>query len=88
MTRRGHAPDGAPCWVDLLTSDVGGAATFYGALFGWVALDPAPEYGGYVNFARDGVLVAGCVPRPDDDTMPEVWTPTWPRPTPGPRWPT
>ena len=26
---------GAPCWIDLMTSDTEKAKTFYNALFGW-----------------------------------------------------
>lgn len=59
MTIRTDHPDGAPCWVDLWTSDVDRARTFYGVLFGWEATDPIAEFGGYFNFLRDGELIAG-----------------------------
>jgi predicted enzyme related to lactoylglutathione lyase len=66
MTTRDHAPAGAPCWVDLWTSDVEGSRRFYPDLFGWEALAPSPEFGGYFMFARDGVPVAGGMgPMPD-----------------------
>lgn len=29
------ADPGAPCWFELMTSDTGGAGTFYSELFGW-----------------------------------------------------
>jgi predicted enzyme related to lactoylglutathione lyase len=59
MTTRSKAPLGSPCWVDLWTSDVEGSRTFYSELFGWEALEPSPEFGGYFMFTRDGVPVAG-----------------------------
>lgn len=59
MTKRDHAPNGAPCWADLWTSDVEGSRRFYGQLFGWEANEPSAEFGGYFMFTRDGVPVAG-----------------------------
>ena len=59
MTERSQSPVGAPCWTDLWTSDVDVARSFYADLFGWEALEPSPEFGGYFMFARDGVPVAG-----------------------------
>lgn len=59
MTTRDHAPLGAPCWTDLWTSDVEESRRFYAELFGWEALEPNPQFGGYFMFARDGVPVAG-----------------------------
>jgi predicted enzyme related to lactoylglutathione lyase len=59
MPARNTAPIGSPCWVDLWTSDVRGAGTFYGELLGWEAQEPSPEFGGYFMFHRDGVPVAG-----------------------------
>jgi hypothetical protein len=59
MTIRDHSPAGVPCWADLWTSDVDRSRAFYAELFGWEALPPNPEFGGYFMFARDGVPVAG-----------------------------
>jgi hypothetical protein len=59
MTIRSKSPVGAPCWTDLWTSDVDVARSFYADLFGWEALEPSPEFGGYFMFARHGVPVAG-----------------------------
>jgi uncharacterized protein len=59
MTTRDRAPDGAPCWADLWTSDVEGSRRFYAEVFGWEAQAPSPEFGGYFMFTRDGVPVAG-----------------------------
>jgi len=59
MTTRNKAPLGAPCWVDLWTSDVEGSRKFYSEIFGWEAQEPSPEFGGYFMFARGGIPVAG-----------------------------
>ena len=59
MPLRETAPVGAPCWVDLLTSDPDESRTFYGELFGWTAEEPNPQFGGYWNFLKDGVHIAG-----------------------------
>jgi predicted enzyme related to lactoylglutathione lyase len=52
MPTRDTAPIGAPCWVDLMTSDTERSRTFYCQLFGWTAEDPAEEFGGYFNWVR------------------------------------
>jgi uncharacterized protein len=52
-------PIGAPCWIDLLTSDEARAREFYTGVFGWTAGEGSPEFGGYFMFLRDGVPVAG-----------------------------
>jgi uncharacterized protein len=46
MPERDTAPVGAPCWVDLMTSDTDRSRAFYARLLGWQAEDPAPEFGG------------------------------------------
>jgi predicted enzyme related to lactoylglutathione lyase len=61
MTKRESAPVGAPCWVDLWTSDVEGSRRFYAELFGWVAEEPSPEHGGYFMFTRAGMPIAGAM---------------------------
>ena len=50
---RDAAPDGAPCWIDLFTSDLDGARTFYGELFGWKSSEEGEDLGHYVNFTKD-----------------------------------
>jgi hypothetical protein len=59
MPTRETAPIGAPCWVDLWTSDTESSRKFYAELFGWEAQEPSPEFGGYFMFTRNGVPVAG-----------------------------
>ena len=64
---------GAPCWVDLLTTDTAAAARFYAAVLGWTAGEASSEFGGYFMMFRDGEPVAGVMPAnaPDD---PSSWT--------------
>jgi len=68
------APIGAPCWVDLFTSDPDGSRAFYSELFGWTSKESGPEYGGYVNFHKDGVAVAGCMRNDGQSGAPDIWT--------------
>ena len=65
---------GAPCWIDLYSSDPGGATDFYGRLFGWTAEAAEPEFGGYFTFSKDGKTVAGCMPNDGAQGYPDVWT--------------
>lgn len=60
-TRTTEAPVGAPCWIDISTSDEARTHAFYCELFGWSVDDPGPDYGGYKNFLKDGVQVGGCM---------------------------
>ena len=55
-------PAGAPCWLDLLTSDTTRVREFYCALFGWTAGEASGEFGGYFMFFHDGAPVAGAMP--------------------------
>lgn len=75
MTTRDTAPNGAPCWADLWTSDVEGSRRFYGELFGWEAEEPEPEFGGYFNFRRNGVRVAGCMGDMGEMKANNAWKP-------------
>jgi predicted enzyme related to lactoylglutathione lyase len=59
-----YAP-GTPNWVDLGTTDIAGAAAFYGPLFGWEHNDLGPEMGNYGMFLKDGKQVAGVAPATD-----------------------
>lgn len=73
MTYREKAPAGAPCWVDLWTSDVEGSRVFYSELFGWHAEAPSEEFGGYFMFTRDGVPVAGGMGDMGDAAANDSW---------------
>lgn len=63
---------GAPNWIDLGTPDIDGAASFYGALFGWRFRPGPPEAGGYGFFELDGRTVAAGM-----QTAPEQGPPSW-----------
>lgn len=66
-------PAGAPCWIELSSSDVDASRAFYGDLLGWTSDEPGPEYGGYVNFHCNGAMVAGCMPKHEGDATPDAW---------------
>ncbi|MGZ8734154.1 MAG: VOC family protein [Acidimicrobiia bacterium] len=74
MPKRDVAPVGAPCWIDLMTSDPGASRAFYGELFGWTSEDAGPEYGGYINFSLDGLPVAGGMRNDGESGMPDLWS--------------
>lgn len=73
MPTRNDAPLGAPCWIDLTTSDVDRAQDFYGAVFGWIFEDAGPEYNGYINAAKDGRPVAGLMASRPEMQSPDNW---------------
>jgi predicted enzyme related to lactoylglutathione lyase len=74
MATREFAPLGAPCWIDLLTSEPDRAREFYGEIFGWTAEQSGEEYGGYVNFRRGDALVAGMMHNDGSAGTPDVWS--------------
>ncbi|MGH9133793.1 MAG: VOC family protein [Ilumatobacteraceae bacterium] len=74
MPTRDSAPIGAPCWVDLYTSDPATSEWFYGELFGWTAAGAGEEYGGYINFSKDGRIVAGAMYNDGRSGSPDVWS--------------
>ncbi|AWZ05179.1 MULTISPECIES: VOC family protein [unclassified Streptomyces] len=55
-------PEGAPCWVDAMFSDVEGAKTFYSDVLGWTFGESSSEYGNYTQAYSDGKAVAAVVP--------------------------
>lgn len=67
---------GAPCWIDLMTSDTEKAKSFYNALFGWTyETGDQEKYGGYITASKDGRLVAGIMQKQTDmGAMPDVWS--------------
>lgn len=65
---------GAPCWIDLYSSDPEKAKAFYGALFGWTATEPDPALGGYFTFEKNGKTVAGCMANDGEQGYPDSWT--------------
>lgn len=74
MTLNEQAPIGRPCWIDLFTSDPDRSRAFYGELFAWTSVETGAEYGGYVNFLSDGLLVAGCMGNDGESGAPDAWT--------------
>jgi uncharacterized protein len=68
------APVGAPCWVELFTSDPDKSRAFYGELFGWKSDDPNPELGNYFNFFKDDIQVAGGMTNDGSTGTPDVWS--------------
>ncbi len=74
MTSPYDAPVGAPCWVDLQTSDPEASKRFYSELFGWSADAPNEEFGGYFNFHLDGEMIAGGMSSANDDGMGDTWS--------------
>ena len=74
MPIRDTAPTGAPCWVDLFTSDTDRARSFYGELFGWTSEQAGEEFGGYINFSKDGHMVAGCMGNDGSSGGPDLWS--------------
>lgn len=67
---------GAPCWIDLMTSDTEKAKTFYNALFGWTyETGDEEKYGGYITALKNGRMVAGIMAKQADmGAMPDVWS--------------
>lgn len=67
---------GAPCWIDLMTSDVAAARRFYADLFGWeYETGDDEKYGGYVMARKNGRSVAGMMQKDDSQAgMPDAWT--------------
>ncbi len=73
MPKRDSAPIGAPCWIDLYTSDPDKSCAFYGELFGWTWEVGGEEYGGYITFSKDGVSVAGAMRNDGESGAPDMW---------------
>jgi predicted enzyme related to lactoylglutathione lyase len=65
---------GAPCWIDLYSSDTAKATAFYGQLLGWNAEPPEEGFGGYFVFTKDGRVVAGCMANSGEEGHPDSWT--------------
>jgi hypothetical protein len=65
---------GAPCWIDLYSSDTEKATEFYGGLFGWTTELPGEDFGGYFTFLKDGKHVGGCMANDGQQGAPDMWT--------------
>jgi hypothetical protein len=67
---------GTPCWVELATTDVAAAKTFYTTLFGWDYDEGGEETGFYVTPRLKGSDVAGMMARGEDERaqgVPPMW---------------
>lgn len=73
MPTREDAPIGAPCWVDLFTSDPDASCAFYSELLGWTAESAGEEYGGYINFSKGDARVAGAMRNDGSAGVPDTW---------------
>jgi predicted enzyme related to lactoylglutathione lyase len=73
VPKRDTAPIGAPCWIDLFTTDPDKSRSFYSELMGWKAEEPNEAFGGYFNFSKDGVLVAGGMRNDGEGGVPDHW---------------
>jgi hypothetical protein len=67
-------PLGAPCWMDLITSDVDKSVGFYTRLLGWTAQEAPTDFGGYKYFEKDGKGVGGCMANDPDWQAPDGWS--------------
>lgn len=73
MPIRNSLITGAPCWVDLGTSDPVRGRDFYSKIFGWTCEDTGEEFGHYTNFLKNGVMVAGMA-KSEGNMGPDAWT--------------
>ncbi|MET9731962.1 VOC family protein [Streptomyces sp. NPDC006458] len=55
-------PEGTPCWVDAMFTDLEGAKSFYGDVLGWTFGESSSEYGNYTQAYAAGKAVAAVVP--------------------------
>src|SRR6476620_3768503 len=66
---------GAPCWIDLTSSDPQQVIPFYTGLFGWRSdTNEDPQYGGYSIFSKSGKPIAGLGPQQQGNPYGNVWT--------------
>jgi len=65
-------PNGVPSWIDIGTSDLAEARSFYSQLFGWTIQEGPPEAGGYSIAELRGKPVAGLGPQ--QNPGPPYWT--------------
>jgi predicted enzyme related to lactoylglutathione lyase len=65
---------GAPCWIDLYSSDTEKATEFYGGLFGWTTEMQREEFGGYFTWLKDRKHVGGCMANTGEEGQPDMWT--------------
>jgi predicted enzyme related to lactoylglutathione lyase len=66
-------PAGAPCWMDLVSSDVEASVAFYTQLFGWTC-EEAQDPAGYRYFLHEGRAVGGLMSNDPEWGMPDAWS--------------
>ncbi|WP_455353306.1 VOC family protein [Streptomyces sp. SYSU K217416] len=66
-------PEGTPCWIDAMFTDVEGAKSFYGDVLGWTFGESASEYGNYTQAYKDGKAVAAVVPPMPGQESQSAW---------------
>jgi uncharacterized protein len=74
MPSRDSSIAGAPCWIDLMTSDPDRSRAFYGELFGWTSEQAGDEFGGYITFLKDGARIAGAMANDGQSGAVDGWT--------------
>jgi hypothetical protein len=65
---------GAPCWIDLYSSDTDKATEFYGKIFGWSTESAGADFGGYFTFLKDGKHIGGGMENDGTQGYPDMWT--------------
>jgi predicted enzyme related to lactoylglutathione lyase len=73
MPTRETPPAGAPCWLEIGTSDSQRTRDFYSALFDWTVDGPHEDMGGYLTFMKEGVRVAGGMTKMQEG-VPDLWS--------------
>lgn len=74
MPTRDQAPLGAPCWIELFSSDTDTTRPFYCELLGWKAEEPNPDFGGYFSFTKDDRPIAGGMRNDGQSGSPDMWS--------------
>ncbi|MFE9255610.1 VOC family protein [Streptomyces sp. NPDC006879] len=66
-------PEGTPCWVDAMFTDLEGAKKFYGDVLGWTFGESQSEHGNYTQAYSDGKAVAAVVPPMPGQEVQSAW---------------
>ncbi|MFF4642158.1 VOC family protein [Streptomyces sp. NPDC001389] len=66
-------PEGTPCWVDAMFTDVEAAKEFYADVLGWTFGEVGSEHGDYTQAYSDGKAVAAVVPPMPGGDAPSQW---------------
>jgi len=77
LTSDRPSPGGDFIWYELMTTDPGGAKTFYDVVVGWTIGEAVAEYGNYRMIGRsDGKFAGGVLPI-TDEMQKHGARPTW-----------